>query len=263
MNIYRLTTVAMLIAAIVIVLPASGADWAAVKPLKQAHAHNDYLNERPLHDALELGFCGIEVDIYLIQGILRVGHDFAEAAKGHSLQQLYLEPLARHIRDNGGHVYPDDSQQTLTLLIDIKTEGEKVYAVLRKTLVNYRDILTTVEDGQITRRAIQVIISGDRPIATISAERTRYAGIDGRLTDLESDAAPHLMPMISDNWRRLTSNQRRNVRSIVQQVHNSGRRVRFWATPDTPAMWKELLEANVDHINTDKLVDLSNFLLKK
>ena len=262
MNICRLITAGMLVATIVIVLPASGADWGAVKPLKQAHAHNDYHNERPLFDALELGFCGIEVDIYLVQGVLRVGHDFAEAAKGHSLQQLYLEPLAQHIRNNGGHVYPDDPQQTLTLLIDIKAEGEKVYAELRKMLARYRDILSTVEDGQFTRRAIQVVISGDRPIATISAERTRYAGIDGRLTDLESDAAPHLMPMISDNWRRLTRNQRRDVRSIVQQVHNSGRRVRFWATPDTPAMWNELLEANVDHINTDKLRELNEFLLK-
>ena len=262
MNICRLITAAMLVATIVIVLPASGADWGAVKPLKQAHAHNDYRNERPLFDALELGFCGIEVDIYLVQGVLRVGHDFAGAAKGHSLQQLYLEPLAQLIRDNGGHVYPGDPQQTLTLLIDIKAEGEKVYAELRKMLARYRDILSTVEDGQFTGRAIQVVISGDRPIATISAERTRYAGIDGRLTDLESDAAPHLMPMISDNWRRLTRNQRKDVRSIVRQVHNSGRRVRFWATPDTPAMWNELLEANVDHINTDKLRELNEFLLK-
>ena len=182
MNIRRLISACMLISAIVIVLPADGAVRGAVKPHKQAHAHNDYHNERPLFDALELGFCGVEVDIYLIQGVLRVGHDFAGAAKGHSLQQLYLEPLAQHIRDNGGHVYPDDPQQSLTLLIDIKAEGEKIYAELRKMLARYRGILSTVEDGKFTRRAIQVVISGDRPMATISAERTRYAGIDGRLT---------------------------------------------------------------------------------
>jgi hypothetical protein len=37
--------------------------------------------------------------------------------------------------------------------------------------------------------------------------------------------------------------------------------VRFWATPDTPAMWKELQAAGCDLINTDKLDELRAFLL--
>ena len=42
-----------------------------------------------------------------------------------------------------------------------------------------------------------------------------------------------------------------------------GRKVRFWATPETEAMWKELLAAEVDFINTDKLKELEKFLRER
>jgi hypothetical protein len=43
--------------------------------------------------------------------------------------------------------------------------------------------------------------------------------------------------------------------------------VRFWETPDQPgadrdALWSELLDAGVDHINTDDLTGLQEFLLE-
>ncbi len=34
----------------------------------RAHSHNDYLHRRPLLDALALGFCSVEADIYLVDG---------------------------------------------------------------------------------------------------------------------------------------------------------------------------------------------------
>jgi hypothetical protein len=43
-----------------------------------AYAHNDYQNARPLSDALDLGFRGVEVDYVLIDGELRVGHERSE-----------------------------------------------------------------------------------------------------------------------------------------------------------------------------------------
>lgn len=52
----------------------------------------------------------------------------------------------------------------------------------------------------------------------------------------------------------------------MEQAHAAGYRVRFWATPDldTPAreaLWRELVAAGVDHINTDDLAGLQEFLL--
>jgi hypothetical protein len=39
--------------------------------------------------------------------------------------------------------------------------------------------------------------------------------------------------------------------------------LRLWGTPDAPAMWKELRDAGVDLINTDKLPELRSFLMPR
>lgn len=46
-----------------------------------AYSHNDYANARPLLDAFDLGFRGVEVDLFLVGGMLRVGHDRRTAAR--------------------------------------------------------------------------------------------------------------------------------------------------------------------------------------
>ena len=55
------------------------------------------------------------------------------------------------------------------------------------------------------------------------------------------------------------------LRAFVSTAHANGYRVRFWATPDQPgaardAVWTELADAGVDHINTDDLAGLQQFL---
>jgi len=44
-------------------------------PLVRVHAHNDYEHARPLFDALDHGFMSVEVDVFLINNQLLVGHD--------------------------------------------------------------------------------------------------------------------------------------------------------------------------------------------
>jgi hypothetical protein len=48
---------------------------------------------------------------------------------------------------------------------------------------------------------------------------------------------------------------------LVAQTRAQGRRLRFWATPDTPEVWQVLREEGVDLIGTDHLVGLRDFLL--
>jgi hypothetical protein len=63
----------------------------------------------------------------------------------------------------------------------------------------------------------------------------------------------------------MPADERAELREIVATAHEAGQRVRFWATPDVPgpereAIWRELLAAGVDHINTDDLAGLETFL---
>ena len=51
--------------------------------------------------------------------------------------------------------------------------------------------------------------------------------------------------------------------AIVKRCHDRQQRIRFWATPDSPAVWGRLHDAGVDLINTDDLSGLAGFLQGK
>jgi glycerophosphoryl diester phosphodiesterase len=245
----------------------SFAEEKAVVPLPQAHAHNDYHHPRPLLDALAHGFCSLEADIFLVDGQLLVGHDRSELTPQRTFESLYLAPLAARVRANRGRVHADGP--TVTLLIDIKTNGADTWSVLHESLARHAEMFTRVEGDRIVTGAVTAVISGNRPFKEIKKTSPRYAGIDGRLSDLDSDAPAHLIPLISDHWFRhfkwngkgpMPKEERKKLLEIVKLVHESGRRLRFWATPDIDPMWRELHTAGVDMINTDDLDGLSRFL---
>lgn len=233
----------------------------------QGHAHNDYEHKRPLLDALDHGFFSVEADIYLVEGKLLVGHNLADLRPARTLEALYLDPLSKRVRENGGQVHRGGNG--FLLLVDIKSDAEKTYEALQKVLARYADMLTVVQNGHEEKRAVTVVLSGERPIATLAAEKTRRAGYDGRLTDLHSGDSPHLLPLISDNWVNhfewrgegpFPEAERKKLEGIVKAAHEKGRGVRFWATPDKLSVWNALHEAGVDLINTDDLSGLDEFL---
>lgn len=238
-------------------------------PLPQAHAHNDYVHPRPLLDALDNGFCGIEADIHLVDGALLVAHDADEVDAARTLKGLYLAPLLHRVRTFGS-VSPN--APTCMLLIDIKSEAEPTYAALRGALGEFASMLTSFEGDAMQTRAVTVVVSGNRPIQTISAEASRLVAVDGRASDLDSAVSPALMPLLSDDWTSLFSwsggspmpdNERRKLREGVARVHAAGRKVRFWNTPHRTDVWDELLAAGVDYIGADDLGMLRDHLLSK
>jgi hypothetical protein len=228
----------------------------------QGHAHNDYEHTRPLLDALDAGFGSVEADIWLVEGELRIGHDYNDLKPGRTLQSLYLDPLEQ-MADAG-------TLEPLVLLIDIKSEGESTYAALEQVLAGYREMLAGFGDGKTVPGLVTAIISGNRPLATMQAEASRLAFYDGRLSDLGGSLSPDLMPLVSDNWTKnfswtgagdMPANEAQKLKDIVETAHAAGYKVRFWETPETPGpdrdrLWRTLADAGVDFINTD---DLSGF----
>ena len=240
---------------------------AAPRPLIHAHAHNDYEHARPLLDALDQGFCGVEADIYLVDGQLLVAHDRDKVKPERTLQALYLDPLRERVKKNGGSVFAKGPE--FTLLIDLKSDWKAVYPVLRAVLTNYADVLTTFRDGDKRTRAITVVISGNRSLEMFAGEATRYAGYDGLLTDLDSTAPATLIPWISADWKMnfkwrgdgaMPEAEKTKLGEIVTKAHGQGRRVRFWGAPDKENFWRAMRAADVDLINTDNLAGLAQFL---
>ncbi|MFP5315902.1 MAG: hypothetical protein ACLGHS_11080, partial [Actinomycetes bacterium] len=105
----------------------------------------------------------------------------------------------------------------------------------------------------------------------------RFGFYDGRASDLASGKPAELMPLVSNNWTQLFTwrgegpmpeEERARLQAYVETAQDAGYRVRFWATPDgagaaRDAVWTELVNAGVDHINTDDLAGLAGFLQQR
>ncbi|WP_439657204.1 phosphatidylinositol-specific phospholipase C/glycerophosphodiester phosphodiesterase family protein [Lentzea sp. HUAS TT2] len=255
--------------------PVPAAVAGGIRPLERAHAHNDYEHDRPLADARDSGFTSVEADVWLVDGELRVAHDLIDARPGRTLRSLYLQPLAELVRANRGHVYPH-WRGSFQLLVDIKSDGPATYRAVDEALREFRPMLTQWVNGHERGGAVEVVISGNRPREDMLAQRVRLAGYDGRLSDLGSGVPAGFMPLVSDNWTNhftwqgvgpIPVAEREKLHRIVSQAHAARYRLRFWATPDTAgqardAVWRELVAAGVDHINTDDLAGLREFLLR-
>lgn len=245
-----------------------------VTPLRGAHAHNDYRHDPPLFKALEQGFTSVEADVFLVGDRLCVAHEPNEIARDKTLQSLYLQPLRARVTRNGGRVYRNGPG--FILLVDIKTAAEPTYRRLHEVLKEYGDMLATFGPDGRKDGAVLVIVSGNRSLEQMQSQEIRYAGYDGRLTDLDSEAPAEVIPLISDHWGRnftwrgegpMPPEERKKLEEIVRKSHAKGRLVRFWETPDLrssarDAVWRELLSAGVDLINTDDLEGLRRFLLE-
>lgn len=236
------------------------------RPLAHAHAHNDYTHPRPLLDALDNGFCSVEADVFLVDGVLRVGHDRKDLTPERTLDRLYLAPLWERFR-RYGHVYPDPAP--VTLLVDIKADGDRVLAALDREMAPYRPMLTRFRGARPTAGAVTVVLSGDRPIDTVARQRDRWVALDGRPGDLGKGHPATLFPLVSESWFSLfkwlgggamSPADREALTHLVDRTHAEGKRLRFWGTPDVRAVWSVERAAGVDLINTDRYPELAAFL---
>ena len=160
------------------------------------------------------------------------------------------------------------------LLIDVKSEAGPTYAAIDDGLREHRRIMTSYAGGRARTDAVTAVISGNRDLPAMQAQERRFAGYDGRLTDLDSGCPPPTCRW-SATTGPSTSPGRASARcprpsgpsctTSSSRAHDAGYRLRFWATPDTPgaardAVWRELLAAGVDQVNTDDLAGLEAFL---
>lgn len=224
--------------------------------LPHSHSHNNYEQGLPLVDALSRGFASIEADVVFLDGELYVAHGADDVRPGRTptLTSLYLDPLREVVRSHGGSVY-GPSDPPLQLLVDVKTEAYETYAALDEVLRRYSDMLTVWTDGVVSPGAVTVVLSGNRALDVIEGAPARYVAIDGRILDDRAGVAPEAMPLVSEDWERLgpptEEGRLAAARRVVERMHAEGRKVRFWATPESEEVWRSLIAMGVDYIGTD------------
>ena len=237
------------------------------QPIKMAHSHNDYLNDKPLLTALENSFKSIEVDVFLLRSELYVGHNWLQIRKNKTIEKLYLDNLWKTYNKNKGSIYKNNIP--LYLLVDFKTASGKTYDALLTKLEKYKPMLTRVVSDSFIQGAVTIIISGEKPnVSDFKKETDRLTFLDGRFSDIGKNISNNIMPIISMSWLdhfqwegigKIPKNQRAVLDKIINTVHLENKHIRFWATPDNKNSWRVLEQAGVDLINTDKINEFSNY----
>jgi len=241
-----------------------------VIPLPHAYAHNDYWHKRPLFDAMANGFTHIEADVYLRHSRLLVAHRIPLLKRKKTIESLYLKPLLKYMSNAGGQV--QTPMDTVVLMIDIKSNGEKTYTALRKILNKYKPILSTCEKGKVIIRNLTLVLTGHRPLQLLKSEDSRFVFADADLRKINTEEAnPEMFTTASCKysniikWKgkgEIPELERENLKELVNKAHLSGTKVRLWAAPENETVWLFLRDCGVDLINTDKLVALKRFFMK-
>lgn len=231
------------------------------RPSLPAYSHNDYLAERPLSRAIELGYRGVEADVFLVGGELRLGHDRKRAAESPTLRESYLEPLRTLFRrceaPAGG---------PFLLFVEIKEESRPTYDALVELLARYPDLLLPDQPP------VRVVLVGWHP-APGEMTGTEPFGVQHRITSRESihpelpGARVRLLSLdygrtmgrfwvlrwARDRWYAALREAARTYPSgLPLRVHN---------VPVDPGVYSRLLEAGVDLIGTEALEETHRILV--
>lgn len=279
----------------------SGLSWYPTSFLRDVvpiacHSHNDYWRRVPLFSALRAGCIGVEADVWLFDNELYVGHNTASLTRNRTFQALYVNPLVKILEDknpasdfyNGSAngVFDTDPEQTLTLLIDVKTSGAETWPWVLAQLAPLREKgwLSFVENGVVTTRPITVVGTGETPFDVLTANTTyRDAFFDAPLSSLSSPtsssgqgltgtsssssfttqnsyyASVSFSSAIGRLWNsRLSEKQIETIRRQVKEAHDRGLKARYWDLPSWPRglrnhVWEVLVREGVDLLNVDDL----------
>lgn len=228
--------------------------------VSNAHAHNDYEHPVPFYTAYDAGFGSIEADIFLRGNQLLVAHNAVDVVPEKTLQSLYLEPLQKAITANKGFAYADSAKRLL-LLIDIKTAATPTLTALQQLLQQYKTLTGCP--------GLKIVITGNQPDASAFTSYPSWLYFDGDLNKTYSGDALARVALFSHDLRKYTSWDgngmlddagKKKIEAAVTKAHSLNKPIRFWAAPDVPDAWRQLMQLDVDYLNTDKISAIAEFL---
>jgi hypothetical protein len=234
--------------------------------LVMAHSHNDYEHDTPLFEALDQQFYSVEADVWYRSGKVVVSHD-SYSSKG-TLQELYLDPLKQRIEDNGGSVYGDGVQ--FVLWLDLKDGSLGLREGIQHLLETY-PMVSSFQDGTETPGPVLVVLTGnDASKKTyISDYNPRYAVRDSNEYLPGDPAADGKWQYYALDWSRwiawqgadeIPAPEGRRLACLIGDIHNKGRKVRFWNSPMNEGFYRAMIQYGADFIGSDDLPPLADFL---
>jgi hypothetical protein len=227
----------------------------------QAHSHNDYEQQHPFITAYEQQFGSIEADLFLVNGVLYTAHNLKDITSERTFTRLYLEPVLDQIRKNNGSIYAQ-KDLPLQLLIDLKTPAEETLDALVKLLKPHENILAP-------KGPVKIVVSGNTPAPENYDKYPAFIFFDGRPDIPYTASQLERIGLISQAFQKyslwngegdLPEKDKKAIAKVIHQIHEKGKKVRFWATPDNIHTWKTMMSLAVDYLNTDKVIEMGDYL---
>ncbi|MBC3784572.1 phosphatidylinositol-specific phospholipase C/glycerophosphodiester phosphodiesterase family protein [Spirosoma utsteinense] len=221
-------------------------------------SHNDYAQSRPFTAAYEQRADYIEADVWVQNGKLVVTHDKPEVLAP-TLDSLYLTPIAALFSQYTDKVSPV-RDYTFSLVIDVKDVASDV---LPKLITALQERLPCF-NRSANAKAVQIIISGNRPKIDTFLDYPLLIQFDGRPSEVYDEETLKRVALISDNFQSysrwdgngdLPDADRDKLKRVIKRAHSDNKPFRFWGTPDTPNAWKQLRKLGIDIISTDKVAE--------
>ncbi|KAF7176519.1 hypothetical protein CNMCM7691_002837 [Aspergillus felis] len=253
----------------------------------QCHSHNDYWRSVPLYEAIAAGCTGVEADIWLEGSDLLVGHGKRSLSPDRTMKSLYIEPLTTILSSLNANssdnpsvgVFDADPTASLTLLIDIKTEGNATWSVLldqlaplrsRGWLSHWNGTSKTLVHGPVT-----VVGTGNTVFDLVVTEEDRYVFFDAPLDELAQNstytsensyyASVSLKKAVGAVWLwGPTDNQKQVMQKMISTASERGLLSRFWSIPSWPVslrmrLWRFLVDSGVGMLNVDDVVEATRW----
>ena len=257
-------TVALLLAGLSSAVPV---DTCAAPSLIPAYAHNDYLNRRPLLDALELGFRGVEADVFRVGTDLLIGHDRRELRPGYTLSRSYLEPL-RERHHACGRILSDGTPFFLN--VELKEADTAAFRYLVNELRDYEELFRG--SASSPEPAVRVTLVGWWPLADVlpwpDYVRVQLGGERERVAARRTDRPVGLVSIDYGKvlrWRGRgdVPNADKATLARVREVSGQvGVPLRVHHAPADSAVYRWLLSENVTLIGTTNLKRTRELLVK-
>ena len=218
------------------------------------HSHNDYERTVPFFEAYSQHCVSIEADVYLQDGEILVAHDRKDVRADRSLKTMYIEPIVRIFRENGGRMWRG-SDDRLDLVIDLKT-AESMPGVVA-LFEQYPDVFAS-------GNGVRVLIGGEKPAAEDFDKWPSWLWFIGRFEQGKLNFTPDQLSRIAvisarfrdfaKTWNgkgRMDDSDFSAVRRAIEDAHRAGKPIRFWGAPDTGNVYLTFYVMGADIINTD------------
>jgi len=229
-----------------------------------AHSHNDYENNPPFMLAYDNHFGSIEADIWAVNGELYVSHNEKDIITSRTLDSLYIGPIVRIFRQNGGRAWKDNPG-TFQLLIDLKTPVEPTLSLLIQKLIRYPEVFNPAKN----KNAVRIVITGNRPEPGKFISYPPFVFFDGNVALKYNKKQLKRIALYSENFRNFSSwngegeiieKEKVRLEGIIDSVHSLKKKIRFWNAPDLDNSWDTFVSMKIDFLNTDHIRELADHL---